>query len=168
MQTDIHEMVVTLIRTYAAYAVSLEHLLLLQKERIQAEKKQARRELAVLQSRKNQLEKAFQDLYEKLIDGTIDKETYLSHKASNQAKAQELSEQMERLEESSQAATEQGGAFIEKYREYTELENLTAEVANDVVKRVTVYKDGGVEIELALRDELEKLLACIEAVDAAS
>lgn len=51
---------------------------------------------------------------------------------------------------------------------YTELENLTAEVANDVVKRVTVYKDGGIEIELALRDELEKLLACIEAVDAAS
>ena len=38
LQADIHEMVVTLIRTYAAYAVSLEHLLLLQKERIQAEK----------------------------------------------------------------------------------------------------------------------------------
>ena len=70
-------MVVTLIRTYAAYSVSLEHLLLLQKERIQAEKKQARRELAVLQSRRNQLEKSLQDLYEKLIDGTIDKETYL-------------------------------------------------------------------------------------------
>ena len=29
-------------------------------------------------------------------------------------------------------------------------------------------KDGGIEIELALRDVLEKLLACIEAVDAAS
>lgn len=168
LQADIHEMVVTLIRTYAAYAVSLEHLLLLQRERIQAEKKQARRELTVLQSRKNQLEKALQDLYEKLIDGTIDKETYLSHKASNQSKMQELAEQMERLEKSSQAATEQGGAFIEKYREYTELETLTAEVANDVVKRVTVYKEGGIEIELTLRDELEKLLACIEAVDTAS
>ena len=33
LQADINEMVVTLIRTYAAYAVSLEHLLLLQKER---------------------------------------------------------------------------------------------------------------------------------------
>ena len=78
LQADIHEMVVTLIRTYAAYAVSLEHLLLLQKERNQAEKKQTRRELAVLQGRKNQFEKSLQDLYEKLIDGTIDKETYLS------------------------------------------------------------------------------------------
>ena len=77
-------------------------------------------------------------------------------------------EQMKRLEKSSQATTEQGGVFIEKYKEYTELETLTAEVANDVVKRVTVYKDGCIEIELALRDELEKLLTCIEAVDAAS
>ena len=158
----------TLIRTYAAYAVSLEHLLLLQKERIQAEKKQARRELAVLQSRKNQFEKSLQDLYEKLIDGAIDKETYLSQKASNQAQMQELTEKMERLEKSSQTTTEQGGAFIEKYKEYTELETLTSDIANDVVKRVTVYKDGGIEIELALRDELEKLLTCLETVDAAS
>ena len=163
LQADIHEMVVTLIRTYAAYAVSLEHLLLLQKERIQAEKKQARRELAVLQSRKND-----RDLYEKLIDGTIDKETYLSQKTTNQAQMQELTEKMERLEKSSQTTTDQGGAFIEKYKEYTELETLTTEIANNVVKRVTVYKDGGIAIELALRDELEALLTCLETVDAAS
>lgn len=168
LQADIHEMVVTLIRTYAAYAVSLEHLLLLQKERIQAEKKQARRELAVLQGRKNQLEKSLQDLYEKLIDGTIDKETYLSHKASNQAQMQELTDKMERLEKSTESTTEQGGAFIEKYKEYTELETLTGEIARDVVKRVVVHKDGGIEIELALRDELEELLNSLKAVDAAS
>lgn len=58
--------------------------------------------------------------------------------------------------------------FIEKYKEYAELETLTSEIANDVVKRVTVHKDGGIEIELALRDELEKLLTCLETVDAAS
>ena len=168
LQADINEMVVTLIRTYAAYAVSLEQLLLLQKERIRAEKKQAIRELAVLQSRKNQLEKSLQDLYEKLIDGTIDRETYLSHKASNQAQMQELTAKMESLEKSSQATIEQGGAFIEKYKEYAELETLTSEIANDVVKRVTVYKDGCIEIELALRDELEKLMNCLDVVDVAS
>ena len=52
--------------------------------------------------------------------------------------------------------------------QYTELDTLTSEIANDVVKRVTVYKGGGIEIELALRDELEKLLTCLETVDAAS
>lgn len=81
---------------------------------------------------------------------------------------EDTTNKMERLEKSSQTAIEQGGAFIEKYKEYTELETLTAEIANNVVKRVTVYKDGGIEIELALRDELEKLLTCLEMVDAAS
>ena len=75
---------------------------------------------------------------------------------------------MEQLEKSSQDASEQDGAFIDKYKEYTELETLTTEVARDVVKRVTVYKDGCIEIELALRDELEELLNCIELVGAAS
>lgn len=92
LQTDINEMVVTAIRTCAAYAISLGHLMRLQRERTQAEKKQARRELAVLQSRKNQFEKSLQDLYEKLIDGSIDKADYLSQKASNQAKMQELND----------------------------------------------------------------------------
>ena len=167
LQADIHEMVVTLIRTYASYAVSLEHLLLIQKERIQAEKKQARRELAILQSRRNQVEKALQDLYEKLIDGTIDKETYLSHKADCQTQMQELSDKMEHYEHITQAAPEQGGTFIEKYKEYTELETLTADIANDIVRRVTVHKDEGIEIELALRDELEMLLDRLETDDAA-
>ena len=167
LQADIHEMVVTLIRTYAAYAVSLEHLLLIQKERIQAEKKQARRELAILQSRRNQIEKALQDLYEKLIDGTIDKETYLSHKAGCLTQMQELSDKMDHYEKITQTAPEQGGAFIEKYKEYTELETLTSGIANDIVRRITVHKDGGIEIELALRDELEMLLDRLETDDAA-
>ena len=75
---------------------------------------------------------------------------------------------MERLERSAHTTSEQEGAFIKKYREYTELETLTPEIANDVVKRVTVYHDGGIEIELAMRDELERLLACLETGDAAS
>ena len=75
---------------------------------------------------------------------------------------------MNRLEQSTQANPEQGGAFIQKYKEYAELETLTGEIANNVVKRVTVYKDGGIEIELALRDELEALLTCLETVDVAS
>ena len=80
---------------------------------------------------------------------------------------QELTDKMERLEKSSQTSTEQGGAFIEKYKEYTELERLTSGIANDIVRRITVHKDGGIEIELALRDELEMLLDRLETDDAA-
>ncbi len=131
-------------------------------------KRQARRELAVLQSRREQLEKSLQDLYEKLIDRTIDKETYLSHKAESQAQMQEIVERMKCLKKSTQERAGQGKAFIEKYKHYTELKELTAEVAEDVVKRVTIHRDGWVEIELALRDELEDLLQRTETADAVS
>ena len=80
---------------------------------------------------------------------------------------QELSDKMEHYEHITHAAPEQGGAFIEKYKEYTELETLTSGIANDIVRRVTVHKDEGIEIELALRDELEMLLDRLETDDAA-
>lgn len=80
---------------------------------------------------------------------------------------QELSDKMEHYEKITQAAPEQEGAFIEKYKEYTELETLTSDIANDIVRRVTVHKDGGIEIELTLRDELEMLLDRLETDDTA-
>ena len=168
LQADLHEMIATLIRTYAAYAVSMENLLLLQQGHVREKKQQARKELVVLQSRREQLEKSLQDLYEKLIDGAIDKETYLSHKAEGQAQMQELVERMKCLRKSTQETAGKGQAFIEKYKQYTELKVLTAEIAEDVVKRVTIHRDGWVEIELALRDELEDLLHQTEMADATS
>lgn len=42
--------------------------------------------------------------------------------ASNQAQMQEFTDKMEQLEKSTESTTEQGGAFIEKYKKYTELE----------------------------------------------
>ncbi len=163
-QEDLHEMLVTLIRTYAAYAVSLENLMLLQKEQMQAEMKQARRDLAVLQSKKGQLEKSLQELYEKLIDGSMDKDSYLSHKSNVNKQMQELDEKIKARENTSRTITPQGGAFIEKYKEYTELDTLTPEIARDIVNRVTVYNDGKIEIELALRDELEAVLSTLESM----
>lgn len=48
-------MVITLIRTYAAYAVNLEHLLLLQKERIRAEKSRLYENLPCCKAEKDSL-----------------------------------------------------------------------------------------------------------------
>ncbi len=165
---DLYEIIVTLIRTYASYAVSLENLMLLQNERIKADMKQARRELAVLKSKKGQLEKSLQELYENLIDMSIDKESYLSHKSNVNKQMQELDEKINALENTSRTVTPQGETFIEKYKEYTNIETLTPEIARDIVNRVTVYHDGKIEIELALRDELEEVLSTLESAKSAS
>jgi len=168
LQADINELVVAMIRTYAAYAVSLEHLAALQKERLQAEKKRARRELATLQSRREQLEKDLQDLYEGLVDGSLDRDLYLSHKQRITTQIQDLSARMSELEELSLRPADGGSVFIDKYREYAELETLTGDVARDLVHRVTVHSNDQIEIELALRDELESLLREMDAASCAS
>lgn len=168
LQSEIFDAVVTLIRTYAQYAVSLERLVALQSERRQADIKKAHRELAVLQSRRNQLDKGLQDLYEKLIDGSISKDTYLAQKQVINTQIQELAGQVATLEEAAQSPNAGGNIFIEKYKEYTELETLTGDAAKELVKNVVLYPDGRMEINLLCRDELKAILCETESLSSVS
>lgn len=157
-QADIHEAVVSLIRTYAQYAVELERLKSLQDEHRRAEESQIKKDLSAIRNRLERLEMAQQVLYEKLIDGTISREDYLSQKQRQNEESQALTTKIAELEAALRTpATSQ--PFIEKYKSYTELTELTSDIANDLVKRVVVYPDNRLEIELNLRDELEALLA---------
>lgn len=168
LQADINELVVTQIRTYAAYAVSLERLSVLQAERLRMEKKRAVQELAALQGRSNQLEAALQELYEQLIEGNIDREAYLSDKQRITAQLQEVAARIEMLGELSQTPADGGNAFIDKYKAYIHLETLAGDVAQELVECVTIYPDARVHIDLALRDELEILLCELDAALQAS
>ena len=157
-QADIHEAVVSLIRTYAQYAVELERLKSLQNERRHTEESQIKKDLSAIRNRLERLETAQQVLYEKLIDGTISREDYLSQKQRQNEESQALTAKIAELEAALRTpAVSQ--PFIEKYKSYTELTELTSDIANDLVKRVVVYPDNRLEIELNLRDELEALLA---------
>lgn len=158
LQADINDAVLTLIRNYARYAVSLERLAAVNSERQRSDRKQHQRELAALQSRKNQLEKALQDLYEKLIEGGS-RESYLAQKKSINAQMQEISDRVTLLEKMLQTPEAKDSTFISKYREYIELETLTESVAVDVVHSVVVYPGCYIEINLNYRNELEALLA---------
>lgn len=157
-QTDIHEAVVSLIRTYAQYAVELERLKSLQNEHRRAEESRIKKDLSAIRNRLERLETAQQVLYEKLIDRTISREDYLSQKQRQNEESQALTAKIAELEAAlrTPAASQ---PFIEKYKSYTELNELTSDIANDLVKRVVVYPDNRLEIELNLRDELEALLA---------
>lgn len=157
-QADIHEAVVSLIRTYAQYAVELERLKSLQDEHRRAEESQIKKDLSAIRNRLERLETAQQVLYEKLIDGTISREDYLSQKQRQNEESQALTARIAELEAAlrTHAASQ---PFIEKYKSYTELTELTSDIANDLVKRVVVYPDNRLEIELNLHDELEALLA---------
>lgn len=162
-QSDIHDAVITLIRTYAQYSVDLERLQSLQNERRRATQKQVKKDLAVLQSRRAQLEKAMQDLYEKLIDGSISRESYLSQKQSINIQMQELEEQTAAMQSAAREPDANGQSILEKYREYAQLQELTADIAKELVRNVVVYPGGRLDINLNYRDELEAMLKEAEA-----
>lgn len=162
-QSDIHDAVITLIRTYAQYSVDLERLQSLQNERRRATQKQAKKDLAVLQSRRTQLEKALQDLYEKLIDGSISRESYHSQKQNINTQMQELEEQTAAMQSAARELDASGQSILEKYREYAQLQELTADIAKELVQNVMVYPGGRLDINLDYRDELEAMLKEAEA-----
>ena len=141
-QSDIHDAVITLIRTYAQYSIDLERLQSLQNERRRATQKQAKKDLAVLHSRRAQLEKALQDLYEKLIDGSISRESYLSQKQNINIQMQKLEEQTATMQSAAREPDASGQSILEKYREYAQLQELTADIAKELVRNVVVYLGG--------------------------
>ena len=155
LQKEVHELAVTLIRTYAACAVEMEQMLTIRREKRQADRRAARRELGVLQGRKGRLEAELQELYERLIGGEIGKDGYLARKAELNKKIAEINEEIAGFESMSGEQDEKEDAFIQMYRKYAELDTLTPEVARDLIRRVVVYPGDEVEIELALRDEFD-------------
>ena len=155
LQKEVHELAVTLIRTYAACAVEMERMLTIRREKRQADRRTARRELGVLQGRKGRLEAELQELYERLIGGEIGKDSYLARKAELNKKIAAINEELAGLESMSDEQDEKEDAFIQMYRKYTELDTLTPEIARDLIRRVVVYPGDEVEIELALRDEFD-------------
>ena len=148
----------SLIRTFAQYAVVLELLKSLQIELRRVEEGRIKKDLSAIRNRLERLETAQQVLYEKLIDGTISREDYLAQKQRQNEESKALTAKIAELEAAlrTPAASQH---FIEKYKSYTELTELTSDIANDLVKKVVVYPDNRLEIELNLRDELDALLA---------
>lgn len=148
-----------LIRTYAQCAVDLDRLQAEQRQRIRQAQKQAEKALTALQNRRQQLELLLQNLYEQLIDGSTDREAYLSQKQKITAQLQELTEKDAELKASASVSDADTSPVLERYRQYTELDTLTPAVAKELVQRVVVYPDSRLEVQLNCRDELEALLA---------
>ena len=72
------------------------------------------------------------------------------------------------LESEMKSPEANGSSFIDKYKEYAELETLTGDVAKELVEKVVLYPDGRMEINLLCRDELKAILQEKAALSSAS
>ncbi len=157
-EEDILAAVVDTIQTYAQYAVSIERLLKVRSERRRLDKKQIQRQLQTLQSRKSQLDKRLQDLYEALVEGEISRKGYAAQKQSITTQSEEISRTITELERKSNVDENGGNTVIEQFKSYVGITTLTKEISDAILNRVTIYPDGLMDIKLNLTDEIEALM----------
>lgn len=106
-------------------------------------------------------------LYELLAEGLVDKSEYLEMKAiydeklrESQAAEAKLREEMEGLLSSRPANT----FWIERFKQYRNLDRLTRRMAVSLIERIDVYEDCRMVIRFKYQDSYERVLAVIEGI----
>ncbi len=106
-------------------------------------------------------------LYESLTEGLMDKAEYLEMKAIYDEKLREaqaaeakLREEMEGLLSSRPANT----FWIERFKQYRNLDRLTRRMAVSLIERIDVYEDCRVVIRFKYQDSYERALAVIDGI----
>ena len=160
-EADILEAVIDTIQVYAQYAVSIDRLLQTRQEQRQLDRKQAQRQLQTLQSRKAQLDKRLQDLYERLVEGEMSRESFAAQKKSMTAQAEEITRTVLELERKISGSDDNSNAVIEKFRSYAGITAITKELSTNLLHSVTIYPDGRMDIRLNLADEIETLMEAL-------
>lgn len=69
-----------------------------------------------------------------------------------------ISRTISELERKASSDDKNDNALIEKFKSYAGITALTREISNDLLKSVTIYPDGYMDIQLNLADEIKELM----------
>ena len=149
------------LRTQALYAVDVARIWEEKHQRKQCDVKGMQAELSRLAESCTVLDTHARDLYEKFAFGELGREEYLSEKRAAVEKKERVSVRMKELEAELQNAGKDGGLenrFTDSFGKYTEVEELTADIIEDVLQEIVVYPDHVLRIVWNYQDDLQKLL----------
>ena len=161
MEKDLHDAVLDGLRTQSLYAVDASRIWEEKHRQKQYDVKGMRSELSKLAESRNALDSHARELYEKFAFGELDREEYLSEKSAVTEKKSRISIKMEELEAELQNAGADGrleNRFTDSFGKYTEIEELTADIIEDVLQEIVVYPDRVLQIVWNYQDDLKKLL----------
>lgn len=165
MEEDLHDAVLDGLRTQALYAVDATRIWEEKHRQKQYDVKGMRAELSKLEDSCTALDSHARELYEKFAFGELDREEYLSEKSAAAKKKNCISIRMEELEAELQNAGEDGkleNRFTDNFSRYTEVEELTADIIEDVLQEIVVYPDHVLHIVWNYQDDLERLVLDIK------
>lgn len=161
LESDLIETVLTELRMQALYAIEISHIW---EERQQNKKSDANVTAKMLSNLKescSKLESSIQGLYEKFAFGELDKDGYLNEKNILVKKRDAVSIQVEKLEaklKNINADGTLGNQFADHFKQYSEIEELTAEIVADVLDGIVVYPNYELHIAWNYQEDLRKLL----------
>ena len=100
-------------------------------------------------------------LYEDYADGTISQEDYLSMGQQYAQKADDLRIFLAELEQESQKYSQiyqSGSSWAHLAEQYQDIDELTEEVVDAFIDKVTLYNNGYVDITFNFRDEMDEVI----------
>ncbi|MDE7243111.1 MAG: recombinase family protein [Oscillospiraceae bacterium] len=160
-ETDIFNVLLVDLQTQAETAVGLERLW---KEKYQCQKNDIgmiRKSLSKLKGTLSQQKQQMTQLYERFGLGEISKEEYLAMKAvANQEKDSIIAKisELETLLENTGAEGNLDNRFVSSFQKYVDVQEITGEIMEDLLKEVVVYPEGRLEIVWNYREELNRMI----------
>jgi DNA invertase Pin-like site-specific DNA recombinase len=116
----------------------------------------SQKELTSAQSELGRNKRFLEGLYESLVSGDISDTEYKDMKSAYEAKVSGLAERIKRLCEAISLRARQEAALSEAHANVKRLEqisDLTAEIVDRLVERITLYHDGRIEVKFSFLDE---------------
>ncbi len=161
LESDIEDMVLEGLRAQAALAVELDHVWEERQDKARKGVAATARALSALKEKHSQQVQNIKDLYESFVIGEISKTEYLAMKNAAIKERDAFSAQIAKMEASLENWGVDGtlqNRFVDNFKWYAEVQELTDEIVSDVLDFVRIYPGGQLEIVWNFTDELEKLM----------
>ena len=166
-EQDILDAVLNELRVQAKIAVEAEIILAERRNKIKRDADLVLRDLKKMRAAYEMQDRYVKGLYDSLVFGDITKEQYLEQKNTAVKERDAIAAKIRSLElemASNDASNQTDNAFIASFRAYEDLDELTAEIANDLLREVRVFPGNRLEIVWNHAEAYEQLLRTLEDV----
>lgn len=160
---ELEELVLTLIRQHIAlYVDARERLGALNREPAAAGKKaELEKRLSDMEIRKSRVNDFIRNTYEDFVDGVLSEDEYLEMKSGYMAELGALDADMAKLKsvvETYSASYAGEEAMADAFAKYTGVEELSRELVETFIKKITCYGKERFEVEYAFSENIQKLV----------
>ncbi len=161
LESDIMDILLEELHVRAAAAVEMSRIWEAKQQQAKQGVKATLKKLTALKEQRDQKNSVIKKLYEMYALGEIDKTGYLEQKAAIVNQRDNLAAQITKLEtdlDNNAATGNSQNRFVDSFKQYAEVKELTREIVADVLDTLFVYPGRRFEIVWKYEDDIKKLL----------